>query len=569
MGDGAQSGKLANPATALGNFEISRKRKPVEWFEVVTEGNLKRLMPGFESVLSDRQRWDVTAFLYTLSYDKEGQAEGAAIYSAECRACHGMGGGDGIQAAELGLNQPDWLDPSRLVGFSADELMAVIANGSESGMPAFAEKLTAKQIQSVTGTIQTLGFTNQDTQEIVNANPGETAEDPTGSNQTGLANPTVMPADQEAGEYRFTIEGSVGNGSGGVQPGSGVVTLQGFDGMQSVISQTTELQGDGSYRFEDLQLPDNLIVVTAVKHEGLTYFSEFLPLSGYEEGDTVNLPIKVYDSTQDTSGLTADRLHVFLNFPQPDLVQVVQLFIISNTGSHVVAPASPGTAVLQFILPEEAQNLQFEEGILGERYVETENGFGETSAILPGDRPHQIIFAYEIPYDRKKTLNLQIPLDVEAALVALPAGQVKLQSSQLTDSGERNIDGTLVQMYTGRNMAKDSQLEITLSGKLAGEGAAKPGNMTNLAIGLGALGLSLILAGVWYARARPSDKAEEEVEDAGVVEESPGTIEALLDEIVALDDIYKAGELSDDAYVERRSTLKKRLKDVRASGKGE
>ncbi len=331
---------------------------------------------------------------------------------------------------------------------------------------------------------------------------------------------------------------------------------------------TTELQSDGSYRFEDVQLPANLIVLTTIEHEGLNYFSEFLPLSGYMEGDTVNLPIKVYDSTQDTSGLTAERLHIFLNFPQPDLMQVVQLFIISNTGSRVVAPASPGTAVLQFVLPEEAQNLQFEEGTLGERYVETDNGFGDTTAILPGERPHQIIFAYEIPYDRKKTLNLQVPLDVEAALVALPAGQVKLQSSQLTDSGERNIDGTLVQMYTGRNMAKDSQLEITLSGKLAGEGTAKTGNMSNLAIGLGALGLSLILAGVWYARARSSEKPEEEIEDADADEESPDTIEALLDEIVALDDIYKAGELSEDAYVERRATLKKRLKDLRESGEG-
>ena len=526
-------------------------------------------MPGFESVLSDRQRWNVVAFLYTLSYGTENLTEGAAIYSTECQVCHGQGGGDGVQAAELGLNPPDWLDPSRLVGFSADELMAVINSGSESGMPAFADKLTEAQIQSVTGFIQTLGFNSQNTQEIVDSTPQQPAEEPTGVNPNGLADPTSIPAGPETGEYRFTIQGSVANGSGGVPPNSGVVTLQGFDGMQSVISQTTELQSDGSYRFEDVQLPANLIVLTTIEYGGLTYFSEFLPLSGYIEGDTVNLPISVYESTQDTSELTAERLHIFLNFPQPDLLQVVQLFIISNGGTRVVAPAAAGTAVLQFVLPEDAQNLQFEEGTLGERYVETENGFGDTSAILPGDRPHQIIFAYEIPYSRKKTLNVQIPLDVEAALVALPAGQVKLQSTQLTDSGERNIDGTSVQLYTGRNIPKDSQLEINLSGKLAGAGVVKNENMTNLAIGLAALGLSLILAGVWYARTRSSEKAEDESEEPEADEELPGTVEALLDEIVALDDIYKAGELSENAYVERRAILKKRLKDLRESGKGE
>ena len=147
----------------------------------------------------------------------------------------------------------------------------------------------------------------------------------------------------------------------------------------------------------------NPIVLTTVEYEGLTFFSEFFPLMDAESGDMVELPILVYDSTQDLAGLTADRVHIFLNFPQPDRLQVVELFVISNTSDLVVIPEQAGQPVVRFVLPEGAENLQFEEGTLGERFVKTENGFGDTAAILPGDTSHQILFAFEMLYKRKMT----------------------------------------------------------------------------------------------------------------------------------------------------------------------
>ena len=76
-------------------------------------------------------------------------------------------------------------------------------------------------------------------------------------------------------------------------------------------------------------------------------------------------------------------------------------------------------------------------------------------------------------------------------------------------------------------------------------------------IGAGAFGVVLILAGVWmYMNDRR--KREEEVDDEEDDEfDDP---ESLMDAIIALDDLHRAGKLSDEAYQQRRDELKNALK---------
>jgi hypothetical protein len=93
---------------------------------------------------------------------------------------------------------------------------------------------------------------------------------------------------------------------------------------------------------------------------------------------------------------------------------------------------------------------------------------------------------------------------------------------------------------------------------------------SELVIGIGAFGVVLIIAGVWLYRQRrnrPEDDLEEEEEGAeadeaevAAVQDTPDT---LLDAIVALDDLYQAGQLPDAAYQQRRAELKARLKALK------
>ncbi|RME87882.1 MAG: hypothetical protein D6770_08205, partial [Anaerolineae bacterium] len=74
-------------------------------------------------------------------------------------------------------------------------------------------------------------------------------------------------------------------------------------------------------------------------------------------------------------------------------------------------------------------------------------------------------------------------------------------------------------------------------------------------IGAGALGVVLVLAGVWlYLRDR-SRLEKEEGEEADL--EDPDEV---MDAIIALDDLHRAGELGDEAYRARRAELKEKLR---------
>ena len=84
-------------------------------------------------------------------------------------------------------------------------------------------------------------------------------------------------------------------------------------------------------------------------------------------------------------------------------------------------------------------------------------------------------------------------------------------------------------------------------------------------LGIGAFGVVLIVAGIWLYRQRRRNADDEEIEDEPVLKEDDveNTSEALLDAIVALDDLYQAGDLAEGAYQQRRAQLKARLKAIK------
>jgi hypothetical protein len=77
-------------------------------------------------------------------------------------------------------------------------------------------------------------------------------------------------------------------------------------------------------------------------------------------------------------------------------------------------------------------------------------------------------------------------------------------------------------------------------------------------IGIGVFGAALILAGAWlFIRDRKRKDADEVDEEESDEFEDP---ESLMDAIIALDDLHRAGKLSDEAYQQRRNELKDALK---------
>jgi hypothetical protein len=278
----------------------------------------------------------------------------------------------------------------------------------------------------------------------------------------------------------------------------------------------------------------------------------------------LDLPVTIYETTRDPSALSVDRLHLFFEFVDESTVRVIQLYILSNTGDKTVVGEAQGEPVIQFELPQNATNLDFQDGVLGVRYVETEKGFADTVPIRPGSGEYQILFGYNMPYQRRLELSQPVPLPVEAVVILVPEGSMKiLRSDKLSDNGVRDVQGTQYHLYSGSSLNAGEELQLTLTGSPGGSRATLPlGPYSSLVIGLAGLGLALVVAGLVLYRRSQNAEVEERIEGAAPEEEDlgPETPDGLMDAILALDDLYASGQLPEEAYLQRRTELKERLK---------
>lgn len=554
LGDGPDAANLPNPVPPIGSAEYARQTAPADWYLVVSNGNLERYMPPFKS-LTVPERWDVIAYAYSLSMPAEQVARGADLYAQNCLECHGeTGQGDGAKTGELSASPVDFTDQSFMGLMSAADLFETISAG-EGEMHAFGD-LPEDDRWALTAYLRSLTFVSIDDEDSVDAaeevEPAESTPQPT------------QTTDEAPAEDLGTISVEVVNASGGDIPQDTDIILHGYEGMTEVFTESITLPDDGLAVFSDVPMVAGRVYLATVEHDQVAYGSNMSQVAA----DTLeeSLLIAVYDATNDTSVLTIDRMHIFFDFVGPDTVQVIQLVLISNTSGQTVATGD-GNPVLEFALPEGAANLEVQEsmqlrvGAFGE-------GVG-IGSVRPSAEPYDITFAFTMPYEKKKLdLALPVPLDTAAAIVIAPEDGVKLKGDQLQDGGARDFQGVPYRTYNTGNLKAGDALTFTLSGspKLPVEKtAAGNDTTTNLMIGLGVFGLALIGTGVYlWNRNRHlasdtdwDDEVEQEVTDPGM--DDP---DELMDAIIALDDLYQAGDLPEAAYLERRNELKERLKEL-------
>jgi mono/diheme cytochrome c family protein len=126
--------------------------------------------------LSDAQLWDLVARLWGRAASPEGLAQGKALYSANCAACHGeTGAGDGVFADELeaagvmqdmqmsgthGRTRPaDFTDPASMLGAPPAVLHGkILRGGMGTGMPLWGSIFTDEQIWNLVAYLYTFQF---------------------------------------------------------------------------------------------------------------------------------------------------------------------------------------------------------------------------------------------------------------------------------------------------------------------------------------------------------------------------------------------------------------------------
>ena len=535
MGDGPQGQQLPVPVAALGLPDVASNASPADWYLTVTLGNMDNFMPPFSS-LSDQERWDVVAYALSLNTTSAQVSQGEQLFKKNCAAC----------PTDFFTNQEN------MAALSRTDLVKMLSEGGE-GLPALGGKLSGDELGAVAAYLRTLTFG-------ASALAAEAASPvPTGSSSVE-ATPETPLASIGSGP----VSGKLINGSGGKVPSGATVTLHGFEHStdpnstpQEVTTITTEADAKGEYTFKDVTFPEGRIFLVEASYQDVRFQSE--PIAAKADMTEIAIPdITVYDNTTDNSGLVVEQLHVSFDMAGDGSVQVFELYTITNMSDKAYVFATDGTSLPFMPLPEGASNVGLELSQDSAPLLPTESG---DLAIQPSKDPYSIIAYFNMPYDKSLELKQAFELPVSSALVIVPEG-IKVKSDQLTDAGiQQTQQGFNVQMYTSKSLSTGSSLEMTLSGNVKSAATSSSDNRQTLLIGAGVFGVALILGGVWMFL-RDRDKLDEEdVEDVEGEDEFE-TAEDVMDAIIALDDLYRAKKIPDEAYQLRREELKARLKEL-------
>lgn len=552
MGDGEQGKQLPVTVAALGLPELARAADPSAWYIIVTQGNIEKFMPPFSS-LTEQERWDVVAYALTLHTDPGEIVQGAALFEANCVKCH----------------QPaDFSDQAKMAALSELSLFDNITTGKGEKMPAF-DNLLEDERWALAAYLRSLTFaasTPTPEPAAATATPvpaeatpaAESAATPSaeGTPSEGAAQ-TEVPAETPAlgsGPVRGTV---VLAGGGAIPPGL-TVALRGFDhasdasGPQETLNQTMEVASDGSFVFEGIDLPDGRILLAETDYGGVVYQTELVVLTaGMTEAVLPELTL--YEPSTDFSALTVEQGHAFIEISD-GVIQVIEFLSIENTTqTSIIVPVTTDFMALAPV-PQGMTSLGFD---AQQGQAQPVAAGSDAFALPPSDSPYGLVAGFEMPYDKKAQVSLPFALDIPSGSLLVPPG-VKIKGEGLVDAGQQDIgNGTIYQIYEFGDIQAGGTLDFTVSGRPRASGETET-SQKNLLIGIGAFGAVLILAGAWmFFRDRGREEAEEEADENGVEYEDT---ESILDAIIALDDLHRAGKIPDEAYQQRRADLKGRLK---------
>jgi hypothetical protein len=262
-------------------------------------------------------------------------------------------------------------------------------------------------------------------------------------------------------------------------------------------------------------------------------------------------------------------MHTLVDFFSPVLLQISEIYIISNDGNQTVEGAvtldDGQTAALRFTLPQGATDLAFKGGQLDQRFLVTDNGFADTFGVRPGPQTSQFLVTYYLPYQNGMNINRSLLYPVDKSSVVIPQIGVSLAGNDFTsaDSGQLQ-DGRAVDIFTAENTPAGQPFAFQLKGQpemnvvsitpefSAQQPADPPAatDQTQVFVGLGLVVLGAVLLGgaIWWWRrwmAGSAPETDTETPEADLVWA-----------IAELDEAYQAGDVPEDDYIRRRSALR-------------
>lgn len=360
-------------------------------------------------------------------------------------------------------------------------------------------------------------------------------------------------------------------------------------------TRTTQAGADGSFRFDGFTFNQNAVYLLKVVYEGGSYFREVEFPAGQTTVDIGG--IEVFPATRDESGLSVPRMNtIFSTFdPNGGGAQGIETGAYANAADRafVGRQGAPDATTFRFGLPQTATGIQPAQGLNRDTLVPFDEpplaGFAMLDAVTPGE--HQFAFIYRVE-TRGDLLDFDRVFPYKTGLYSLylPVN-AKLTSSggtiTLRDSGEQTLqNGQRFRVFTANDIPAGGRLAARFSGM------PTPGSELNplvpamlvfvLLIGIGLIVVygrrrgpsAVTIAARQQVRTVPGNAAKARTNGTGQVvsggrsraamaDTAPRDLaarkEALLLELVDLDERHESGELPHDEYRRLRRARKEEL----------
>ncbi len=540
MGDGPVAADSPDVPTAFADPDVVWQNSPAELFHTTKFGRIQNTMPPWRNQMTDREIWDTVAFAWSLHTSQVDIADGEAIYQESCAACHGeSGAGDGPDASG-DIN--DFTDMTKTMAQSAETWM----NGWQDAHPEVGADLTQDEQRAVLNYIRTFTMLSP-WQEIDLSGDG-------------------------------AINGTIVTGEGIELQADTVVTLDAFLNFQQTSQFTTTADSEGAFSFTNLALdPSNgqgeLVYIASLFSDGVRYASPFMMLTA--DQPTQEATISVFAASDDDSGIVLNRVHWIVD-SQPGALIVLQVLDISNNaattfaGKEVDGLDVPATIAMH--IPEDAVELSFESGELGDRFRRVGPMVYDTAPVQPGQSTRQIVLQYALLYDQDSA-SLEQTFEYPAELVNLrvadlpdlevdvqglePKGTEEIQGQQFMVWEASNMDGETLNVSFGNLMQSgdiDPRATQSNTGTVSTQASVPLESWMAWIIGIAAMLGIAVVAGFSWQRGLLQNEAN----PLSVQEQRAD----LIRRVARLDDMHALGEVSDTEWHSQRAMLKRRILDI-------
>ncbi|NDJ86528.1 MAG: cytochrome c [Chloroflexi bacterium] len=449
---------------------------------------------------------------------------GAALYEANCAACHGpTGAGDGPAAAGIVCEMPRLdqrsSDVTLLDWFNTISMGTRMPPDPACPMPPWAGEMSEEKIWNVTAYALTLGGdseaelasgleTLRETVAVDSESPSESAggasEEVVGTTddswwetdgirlprasvntvpdtpasggsaaaQTSTEVPDAAPPDGAA----FTLSGTIVNGSeGGTVPEALpleliIVNVDQTGAARQEFGAEISSNPDGSFVFENVPLAEGLLSVQT-DYAGIRQFSDFVVVPQDIVDGRVDLNFTIYEVTDDPSDIVVLNADLWFDGVTPEGLSVTVMDLeYANRGDRAfVDEEGLGLTVT---LPSDARGPEIQSfGAAQDRFVRVDSEdqivFRDTFPLFPGEMNRVALRAfYEQVYDGSVVATQQFPYPVDNLTVYVSdLRDLQLESEQLAASatgtlGERVYNGYAL---TASTLERDEVLSYRIS----------------------------------------------------------------------------------------------------------